>query len=150
MTGQELYPQETINTILYTQGHGGYSSGGDVAAMLKFTGNSSSVIGGYYLAYVGISDATTALAGGATELQWNGVSYSTNAVQEGRYTFWGYEHLDYRSDYGTVSSLGKQVADQIAGDILATDAPASSGLLLGSMNVSRATDGGLVTPNYGN
>ena len=150
MTGQELYPQETINTILYTQGHGGYSSGGDVAAVLKFTGNSLAAVGGYYLSYVGISDANNALAGGATELQWNGVSYSTNAVQEGRYTFWGYEHLDYRSDYGTVSSLGKQVADQIAGDILATDAPASSGLLLGSMNVSRATDGGLVTPNYGN
>ncbi len=110
--------------------------------------NTLATIGGYFVSYLGLSDAATAIAGGAQPINWNGVAYSATAVQQGQYTFWGYEHLDYRSNYGSVDSNGKQVADQIAGDILGVDAPASSGLLLSSMQVSRPIDGGLVTQNY--
>ena len=62
-------------------------------------------------------DSTSAIAGGASELAWNGVSYSDSAIQEGKYTFWAYEQLDYRNNYGTVDANGKKVADLLANQI---------------------------------
>jgi len=146
VAGQKFYPAETINGIFYDVGQGGYSSGGDLAVAMEQT--TGAALGGYYVTYLGLSDANTAISGGAAPIMWNGVAYSPTAVEEGQYTFWGYEHLDYRSNYGTLDANGQAVADQLAGQILGTDAVASSGLLLSSMRVSRPTDGGLVTPNY--
>jgi hypothetical protein len=80
-------------------------------------------------------------------MTWNGVPYTDVAVREGLYTFWGYEHLDYRSDYGTVDANGKKVADLLAVQIKTVDA-SLAGELLPAMHCSRPTDGGLVTPNY--
>jgi hypothetical protein len=147
IAGVEPYPLEIINTITYDQGDGGYASGGDLAVAME-QNNTLALIGGYFVTYLGLSDAATAIAGGAQPINYNGVAYSPTTVEEGQYTFWGYEHLDYRSNYGTLDANGQAVADQLAGQILGTDAVASSGLLLSSMRVSRPIDGGLVTQNY--
>ena len=104
-------------------------------------------INGYYVTYLGISDAASAVSGGAVELTYNGVPYSDVAVQEGQYTFWAYEQLDYRSNYGAVDANGKAVADQLALQILTTDA-AIAGELLSTMRVTRSIEGGVIANNY--
>ncbi len=146
IVGQKAYPAETINGIFFDVGNGGYASGGDLSAAMQATG-SASAIGGYYVTYLGLSDATSAITGGATELAWNGVSYSDTAIQEGKYTFWAYEQLDYRNNYGTVDANGKKVADFLAAQIKSTDA-ALAGELLSTMNVTRTVEGGLVSNKY--
>jgi hypothetical protein len=84
-------------------------------------------------------------------MTYNGVAYSPTAVEEGQYSFWGYEHLDYRTTY---SGNGKTVADLIAAKILNVDAaviPSGSvapGILLGSMRVQRTTDGAIISNSY--
>jgi len=152
ITGQEFVPQDTVNGITYAAGNSGYNSGGDLAAAMKATG-SFTAVGGYYVTYLGLSDAYTAEHGGATDLTYNGVAYSTNAVQEGQYTFWGYEHLDYRTGY---TAPGKTVANLIANKIYYQDAdaipatgnPVAPGIRAIYMNVERSTDGGTIYNNY--
>jgi len=146
IAGQKLVPTETINGIFVDVGQGGYASGGDLAAAMKASG-SQAAIGGYYVTYLGTSDAATAEAGGASEMNWNGVPFSDVAVQEGQYSFWAYEQLDYRSNYGTVDANGKAVADQIALQILYADAVVA-GELLSTMHVSRQIEGGVISNNY--
>lgn len=144
IVGQELVPVETINGILVDQGNGGYASGGDLAVAMEQT---TAAINGYYITYLGISDATTAINGGAVELAWNGQRFSDTAVQEGLYTFWAFEQLCYRSNYGTVDANGKTVADLLATQIKTVDATLT-GELMTSMKVTRAVEGGVVTPTY--
>jgi hypothetical protein len=144
ITGQELVPAETVDGIFFDVGDGGYASGGDLAVAMEQT---TAAVGGYYVTYLGISDATTAINGGAVELSWNGVRFSDTGVQEGQYTFWAFEQLGYRSNYGTVDANGKKVADLIAHQIINVDA-ALAGELLSTMHVTRAVEGGVVGPTY--
>jgi hypothetical protein len=71
--------------------------------------------------------------------------YSPGAVQNGQYTYWTYEQLDYLPSYGTTDANGKAVADSLAQNIL-TNIPVSVGVILSSMNVVREQEGGPVTP----
>ncbi len=144
IVGHQPWPAITVNGIFFDVGNGGYASGGDVAAVLKTAVNG---LGGYYVSYLGLADAATAIAGGASELMWNGVPYSDAAVQEGQYTFWAYEQLCYRSNYGAVDANGKIVADLLANQIKTVDG-ALAGPLLSTMHATRAVEGGVVTPNY--
>ena len=146
ITGHKLVPAQTINGIFFDVGQGGYASGGDVAAAMGATG-SQAAIGGFYLSYLGIADATKAIASGAAELTWNGVAFSDTAVQEGQYTFWAYEQLDYRGDYGAVDANGKTVADLLGAQIKNVDA-ALAGELLSTMRVTRPVEGGLIANTY--
>lgn len=147
VTNHAYYPVETINGIEIAFGNSGYSSGGTLADLLRF--NSLTNLGGYYVGYLGTSDATRALssgtagAGNAVSLSWNGVDYSPEAVQEGRYTFWGYEHLLYGALTGEkqifASNLGTEIKNNTAN---------ISGIKLDTMHVDRAGDGSLVYQNY--
>ena len=130
-----LWPAGSVNGIRYGIGNGGYSSGGDLSNGLANATNSSTC----FVTYLGLSDATTALGNGCHELKYNGSTYSQTAVQEGRYTFWGYEHVYYRDS--TPSTI-KTVADKLALDLFNTDAPAPH---YSDMAVSRIIDGGTVT-----
>lgn len=152
VTGQEIVPASTVNGILYPVGDSGYSSGGDLAAAMTATGSATATgVKGFYVTYLGLPDAFTAENGNAVDINYNGTAYSPTAVEEGQYTFWGYEHLDYRSGY---SGNGKTVADLLAAKILNVDAaviPSGSvapGILLGSMRVQRFTDGGPISNSY--
>jgi hypothetical protein len=133
-----LFPVATINGIVEPLGDGGYSSGGDLSNGIANTssGNTS------FVTYLGLGDATTAIGNGAHALSFNGIPYSQDAVQEGQYTFWGYEHLYYRDT--TVAAV-KTVADKLALQIFNTDAPVPH---YNDMRVSRTIDGGVVTQLY--
>jgi hypothetical protein len=134
----QLFPVATINGITEPLGDGGYSGGGDLSNGLANTtsGNTS------FLTYLGLGDATTAIANGAHALAFNGVPYSQTAVQEGQYTFWGYEHVYYRDS--TTAAI-RTVADKLALQIFNTDAPLPH---YNDMRVSRIIDGGVVTQLY--
>ena len=140
------YHAQTILGLSYSAGHSGYSSGGTlattlntpVAAAARDALNSKFAL----IAYFGVNDAN-GVNGGNNNLTYNGVAYSAAAVQEGKYTFWGYEHLMYRA---TLTGNAKTVADQLATQIKTTDASAS-GVLLSTMHVSRVTEGAVITHN---
>ena len=150
--GQPLTEEEAWTRFLRYAGHWNLLGFGYWAVEEKATG-SFAAVGGYYVTYLGLSDAYTAEHGGATDLTYNGVAYSTNAVQEGQYTFWGYEHLDYTQGY---TAPGKTVADLIANKLYYQDAdvipatgnPVAPGIRTIYMNVERTTDGGTIFNNY--
>jgi hypothetical protein len=130
-----LWPAGSVNGVPYGIGDGGYSSGGDLANAIANTTSGNTA----FITYLGIGDATTAIGNGAHALNFNGSPYSVDNVQEGKYTFWGYEHLYYRD---TTTATVKSVADKLALQLFNTDAPAPH---YNDMNVSRKTDGGVVT-----
>lgn len=146
ITGITSWPAATVLGMSYPAGHSGYSGGGDLAKALNSPVSASAVDSFkskfVLLGYFGVNDAN-AVNGGANNLTYNGVAYSEAAVREGKYTFWGYEHLLYRS---TLSGNAKTVADQIANQIKAADAT-QSGILLSTMNVSRQVEGGVIIHN---
>lgn len=119
---------------------------------------------GWLIGYLGRNDAVRAtrktnIAGNtAHRLTFNGVadwsgsintaglpaSYDDKVIQEGLYPCWEYERLAYRATYGSTSPNGKLVADKIANNIINGTASVS-GITLGSMNVSKVVEGGLIT-----
>jgi hypothetical protein len=112
-------------------------------------GNTSPA-GNIAIAYLGTNDAdNSAIPNGAVELSYNGSTLgnvggnynSVPALTEGKYTFWGYEHLYYRT--GTVGVV-KTTADAVAGQILNVDAV----VFISSMQVQRQGDGQTVTAIY--
>jgi hypothetical protein len=130
ITGVALYP---ANNPLYTQpnvswtaaGHSGYNGGSDVAGALDYpdAGTTLSFASGksgensgssYFIGYLGVTDASSAIAGGGKALTYGGVPFSVAAVQNGRYTFWTYEH-SYRltSLTGTALTVANAVADNV-------------------------------------
>lgn len=161
------WPAETINGISVSTFNSGYSSGGDLSKAMRATRDPSITIVGdanspftsanYALVgYLGTSDADSNLlnAGGppnpGIELSYNGVSLgnvggnynNVTALTEGQYTFWGFEHVLYNN--ATIAAAVKTVADTLATQIHDTDAT----VLLGSMKVTRTTDGSTVKNNY--
>jgi hypothetical protein len=128
-----LYPATTLLGIPYGEGEGGENSGGTIATKI------SSSPASFYVSYLGINDAEDAVDGGARAMTWNGVAYTPENVIEGKYTFWTYEHLGYRS---STAGVVKTVADAIATQILLETAP----ILLNQMHVERFQDGGPVSP----
>jgi hypothetical protein len=148
ITGQEITPTESLysGAITFQPGQGGYNSGGDLAAAMT-NGGTLATINGYYVTYLGTSDASTATNNGAVEMAWNGVAYGTNTVAQGQYSFWSYEHLDYLPTYSSTDNNGYIIANQIAANIQ-TNTATFSGLLLSQMAVQRSADGGPIKPIY--
>jgi hypothetical protein len=133
-----------VDNISFVTGDAGYSSGGDLAWAMRATAPF------IYVTYLGLSDSITAETasgggGNATELTYNGIPYSDAAVQNGQYSYWTYEQLDYLPTYGTTDANGKAVADSLAAEIT-TNTAATVGELLSTMHVTRAQEGGPVTP----
>ena len=64
------------------------------------------------VAYLGYSDAATAISNGGTELTYNGVAESTANIQQGLYTFWGNEFI-YKKNVG-LSSQAASVYTKLA------------------------------------
>lgn len=127
-------------------GNGGQSSGGNLVAHIRKTfAPANFPNGAYFITYMGISDATNALAAAdangspATELSYNGETYSEAKVQQGKYTFWSYQQLAYLP---TLSGQKLTVAQTLANQIITNDTT------LAGMQVSRPTDGGFVAPTF--
>ncbi len=174
ITQIKLYPAETVLSQAFGIGQSGYSSGGTLADVLATPGSSTAATpagadqllfgAGWAVGYLGRSDAqratkTSVIATNtAHRMKWNGLSiangpftsagvptsYNDNLITEGIYQLWEYENLAYRSSYGTTSPNGKSVADAIANRLITVDA-APAGLLLSTMNVSKAVEGGVIT-----
>jgi hypothetical protein len=142
VTGIIPYPADTVNGIPYPAGQAGYNSGGSLASAMNTPG-SFGAFTGYCIAYLGINDANTISLGASCT--FNGVYYSTNALAEGQYTLWSYEHMYYRSTFnGTPATIVQQLANQIHSQ----DATVSGGVLVNTMHVSRPVEGGVIT--FGN
>ena len=151
ITSTEIVPQSTVNGSTLVAGNGGYSSGGNLAFAL---GSTDSVASTYFVTYLGTSDAKTAenlntstpVAVAARELSFNGVPFSNTAIEEGQYTFWGYEHLDnLTSASASVKSFVTSLKNQLnSGD----DEVSANGITINAMNVARSSDGGTVSPLY--
>jgi hypothetical protein len=176
ITGLQVWPSGTnpyipnvsggVNDA--TDGNGGYNSGGDVRDVIGCTISGTVSIYGVsgttdlidtvsgttiqIASYLGLTDAASGNAAGHVDLSYNGVPYSSTGVQNGSYTFWGYEHLMY---VGTLSGANNAVRAGIEANINAALTTIGSGtqgtnnspgLGLGTMSVSRSTDGGLVGP----
>lgn len=118
-------------------GDSGYNSGGLVATLLGGT-----YAGGPIVSYLGASDWSNAVSGGAVELSFNGVTLGADSdkIRNGQYTFWGYLHQSSLSLSGTTASF----YDSLRNALLAS--PGNGLILINTMNVERAADGSPVTP----
>lgn len=122
----------TAGTSGFAVGNNGESSGGTIATKMAATTASDVAI----VSYAGLGDSNTAITNGARELQWNGVTYSTANVYDGKYSFWGYQHLMHKD---TLSGVALDVATALKNEL--TTNPGSAGLKLSDMKVSRQFDG---------
>ena len=113
----------------------GYTSGSGVATALGATkANYPAAIG-----YLSLGDAGT-----LPQVKYNGLAYSRDAVKNGQYSFWCYEHL-----YATASSQARGTAffHEIWDTLNLVVLPASSGAIaIGEMAVTRDGDGAPVHP----
>jgi hypothetical protein len=134
----QIWPAQ-VTPIPYDAGNNGFGSGGNLAAAMQ--AKSFSTLGGYYVSYLGITDATSTASvnGGVKLLKWNGVDYSTDNVKEGKYSFWGYQHLFHRSTLaGTALTKVNAIRDNIISGVAAPN------IKLVDMKVSRISDGTLI------
>lgn len=139
-----IVPASTVNGTPLVAGNGGYASGGNLATAMKAA--NAITPAAYFVTYLGFSDAASALSGGAKELTYNGVPFSVTAIEEGQYTFWGYEHLDYLTSLATAK---KTFATSVKTQLVGGDDQLSGALVTSAaMRVSRSSDGALVSPLY--
>lgn len=149
------WPTDTVNKISVVTGNSGYSSGGQLAAVLSDPVSSSVTNYGAMIGYCGVSDidpylTTTATNSGyyVQELKYNGVALgnaggnynNVTSLIEGQYTFWSYEHMYYRTGAPTaVTNVVSAVSSQVENN--------TAVVFLDSMKVNRSGDGADVVHN---
>lgn len=134
----------TIDHLVASFGTAGYASGGQVKQVLNDSLAAGAKIANkpfIMLGYVGTGDVPSAAS---QILTYNGVVESTSSVQYGQYTFWTYEQAYYLP---TLDAGKSAIVEAIAGDIQSTFATSAGGILLGTMQASRSSEGSQVTPN---
>ena len=154
-----LYPAGTVNGITAALGNNGYTSTGGVEGAITnaipafgSAFDPSSIASGnatgtnYVVGYFGASHGTDA---GVYALNWNGVPYSLAAMENGQYTFWGYEQVLLSPNFAdsAATNVYTNLVSLIKG--LSTSALGAGNASLSDMNnVTRTQDGGVVTQNY--
>jgi hypothetical protein len=144
-------------------GNGGYTSGGTLAGVLGATSTSGvtvrdqtgadafgSTVGLTVIGYASAADTNTATNGTnqGVRLSYEGFTYTDstqNVVQNGQYTFWGYENLYTRSS--GLSTGDTTVATQLQSQMGNSSILGTTGVTIGSMNVNRQSDGTVVGHN---
>jgi hypothetical protein len=156
VTSHDFWPIETVSGVSSEfPGNSGASTGANLAPYLTAVlsenaytyGGAFEATAGYYISYLTTGDSDTiAIPNGAVELAFNGVYYSADNVRQGKYTFWLYEHVMYKSSF---TGFKKTFADAVATRLKNVDG-AVAGILINeaTFKVSRTKDGGPVTPNY--
>lgn len=113
----------------------------------------------FLVSYLGTGDAAGAFENGAFAMSYNGatlpftispspipagtqssaitVTFDYTNILNGKYTYWGYEHLDTRS---SPTAAASSLATALVADFQSTDAQIKTS----SMNVQRSADGGPV------
>lgn len=126
-----------VVTAIVPSGNGGFSSGGNIKSVVESTYADGTIVG-----YLGASDWSTI----APELTWNGVAYSQANLYQGKYTFWGYLHMNTMLNPSSTSNLQSVFFSALRTAISAT--PGSGLETIGSMKVARDSDGGPIYPLY--
>jgi hypothetical protein len=147
VTSVSEVPASTVDGVPLVAGNGGYSSGGNLSKAMTATTAGF----GDFIAYLGASDAAAAQNTGnsstpAIGLQYNGVTPSLSALENGQYTFWGYEHVYYRagsSVASTINTVAQDIAAQATGSV-PTGGVLPINVSVSNMNVARGSDGGTV------
>jgi hypothetical protein len=132
-------PDSSCNWNVYA----GFSSGSGIVGVLN--GTCGPAIG-----YMGIADAKN-VAAGANILSYDGVkpfyglitAPDWTPIKKGLYSFWSYEHLYMRTGApSNVSGFRTALKNEINTDL----ATSTSAIQVGAMKVSRAADGGPISP----
>ncbi len=141
----------------FAPGNGGYSSGSTIRTFMGLPSSSVNLIDADGLtfetgipvtlvAWLGITDSTTAVGNGAVRLSYEGVMYdgtNANLIYEGLYTGWGYLHMYAPSGLSTEEALFR---DNLATQLTDTNVLGTAGLPINLMHVSRGNDGATVGP----
>jgi len=152
-------PASTVDGVSIGIGNGGYNSGGNLS---KAVANATTV--GDLVTYLGASDGNNATNAVATSgaafsnvpakaLSFNGITPSTTAIENGVYTFWGYEHVYFRSGSpvsATINSIAGYIAGRSTGAVAGTvyaGTPLPGNISYNDMIVGRNGDGSAVTLN---
>jgi hypothetical protein len=137
---------------LADDGNTGQSSGGTLAKSLTYNtvSGTDTINGGTgfsIIAYLGYSDAATALAGTgggvpAVECSYNGVPFSIANIENGTYNLWGNEYIYQAPSLSTVNPTALTVYNLLnrSGDTLFATAfgnPYTVGIPLSAMHASR-------------
>ncbi len=103
--------------------------------------------GSYFITYLDIADSLEAEGNGAhaEQLTYNGITYSTTAVQEGLYTFWGYENVF--PSVALNNAITGTPTDQ-SNFLVGVQNAFEPAILPTALNVNRTVDGGPVFRNY--
>lgn len=167
LTTLELWPAYgTTGDVDPVTGNGGYTSGGTIATQMAFQGASVNLVfcpdpendpgttvpllSGKKIdlvSYLGVSDAATATNGTnqGVRLTWHGNSYTGSSQNDniiyGRYTFWSTVQLYTK---GTLNTGEGNFKTALLTFLNNQSNIGSSSIAIGTMKVSRATDGGLV------
>jgi hypothetical protein len=140
ITKQGFWPPSTVDGLSFVKGNGGYSSGGDLAAAM------GQVSPYNYVTYLGLSDTATATGLGATVLTYNGVAFIHTAVQNGTYTFWTIEQMDWLPVGTGIMTQNQLALAELLATQIANENLSGVGESLTSMNVTRNQEGGRVIP----
>jgi hypothetical protein len=104
--------------------------------------------GAIFVTYLNIDDSTEAAAAGAVILSYNGITYSSAAVAEGKYTFWSYEQLFAPTPLGTSVVNGYGTNQVSFANKLIAKFPTYAEVPYSALNVTKLVDGGVVAPNF--
>jgi len=151
VTSSVLFASATTNSIVTPVGDGGYPSFTNLLNGLVAT---SSTANGYFVTGLADADAQAAIAGGAHEVAWNGNTLGTlgttgpgltssPALSEGKYTYWSYIIVGYRS---SIAGIQAAVKNAIGNQVKNHDAT----VLLNDVNVSRNAPDGTAVNSGGN
>jgi hypothetical protein len=122
----------------------GFSSGGTLAGTLGTdtsgkTDNAAglgAITGFSVVAYLSVGDAGNAITAGAKELTYNGYAFSSAAVKEGTYDFWGNEYIFQSNTAGTEAQ--SVYANLIATTGIATFIDGTKAIKLTDMHCTRS------------
>jgi hypothetical protein len=119
-TAAQIYPAATPGTLtfagsfasgqnLFEIGNDGFDSGSGVQKSLNVDGSGSPNGVAVFLGYLGMSDAKNAFnassgGGAATYLPYNGVYEGDQNIIQGKYSFWGQEHMYGQQNPSTLVS----------------------------------------------
>ena len=131
-------------------GTDGQDSGGTLATSMTYEGSASQLdinnpwagplgttadYGWYAIAYLGRSDANTAITGNAVEMTFNGVAETPANIENGSFSFWGNEWM-YKNP--SISSAGTTVFGKLSTGIDGK-LDGTTGISYGSMNVYKSS-----------
>jgi len=128
------WPLNTVPSCSWSAtGHSGYLGGGDVANVLKSTGDTVSTFttgkpagftnGVSHAALIGALSTADQANSVGTRLTYNGVPFSVAGIQNGTYTLWDFEHYYIRSTAPVLAGDALQMCNDLADEVYTTDAP---------------------------